>query len=159
MKVNDAISGVVLILFAGIVYALTWDYPGMPGQPYGPALFPRLIAVLMALTGLGLIISGLRRWRDAPPVVLAEWVGSPWHAAGLIAVVLSVVFYIYVSKSLGFILTGFVILAVLFLLLRGRAYLWSSLAIAAVTVIAIQQFFGDLLRVPLPWGVLQSIIW
>lgn len=159
MKVNDAISGVVLILLSGIVYALTWDYPGMPGQPYGPALFPRLIAVLMTLTGLALIISGLRRWREAPAIVLADWVRSPRHAAGLLAVVLSVIFYIFVSKSLGFILTGFIILAVLFLLLRGRAHLWSSLAIAAATVIAIQQFFGEFLRVPLPWGVLQNIIW
>lgn len=159
MKVNDALSGVVLVLLSGVIYALTWDYPGMPGQPYGPALFPRIIAVLMALTGLTLIISGLRRWRERPAVVFAEWVRSPRHAAGLIAVILSVVFYIYASKSLGFVLTGFIILAVLFLLLRGRAHLWSSLAIAAVTIIAIQQFFGELLRVPLPWGVLQSIIW
>jgi putative tricarboxylic transport membrane protein len=159
VKVNDAISGVVLIMLSGIVYALTWDYPGMPGQPYGPALFPRLIAVLMGLTGLALIVSGLRRWRQAPPVALADWMRSPRHAAGLLAVILSIVFYIYVSRSLGFILTGFIILAVLFLLLRGRAQLWSSLAIAAATVMAIQQFFGEFLRVPLPWGLLQNIIW
>ena len=48
MKVNDAISGAGLIVLAGLVYWLTWDFPGMHGQPYGPALFPRLIAVLMA---------------------------------------------------------------------------------------------------------------
>ena len=159
MKVNDAISGVVLVLLSGVVYVLTWDYPGMPGQPYGPALFPRLIAVLMALTGLTLIVSGLRRWRERPALVFAQWVRSPRHAAGLLAVILSVVFYIYASKSLGFVLTGFIILSVLFLLLRGRAHVWSSLAIAAVTTIAIQQFFGELLRVPLPWGVLQNVGW
>ena len=38
-------------------------------------------------------------------------------------------------------------------------HLLSSLAIAAVTTVAIQQFFGDLLRVPLPWGVLQGYAW
>lgn len=159
MKVNDALSGVVLILLSGIVYALTWDYPGMPGQPYGPALFPRLIAVLMALTGVALIVSGLRGWREAPAIVFADWVRSPRHAAGLVAVILSIIFYISASRSLGFIPTGFIILAVLFLLLRGRAHLWSSLAIAAATVIAIQQFFGEFLRVPLPWGLLQNIVW
>jgi putative tricarboxylic transport membrane protein len=57
------------------------------------------------------------------------------------------------------VLTGFVILAVLFVLLRGRAHVWSSLGIAAVAVVAIQQFFGGFLRVPLPWGVLQPIAW
>jgi putative tricarboxylic transport membrane protein len=159
VKVNDAISGVVILLLSGLVYYLTWNFPGMHGQPYGPALFPRLIAALMALAGLGLIASGVRKRVEAPLVVWPEWVRSPRHAASLLAVILAVVFYILVSRRLGFVLTAFTILTVLFLLLRGRAHLWSSLAIAAVATIAIQQFFGDLLRVPLPWGVLQSYAW
>ena len=159
MKVNDAISGVVFVLLAAIVYYLTVDFPGMHGQPYGPDLFPRLIAVLMALAGLGLIASGVRKRAEASSVILPDWVRSPRHAASLLAVILAVVFYILVSKALGFVLTAFAILTVLFLLLRGRSHLWSSLAIAAVTTVAIQQFFGDLLRVPLPWGVLQSYAW
>jgi putative tricarboxylic transport membrane protein len=159
VKVNDAISGVALLLLAALVYWLTWNFPGMPGQPYGPALFPRLIAVLMALAGLGLILSGVRKRSQAPLVVWPDWIHSQCHAASLMAVILAVVFYIVFSKRLGFVLTGFTILTVLFLLLRGRAHLWSSLAIAAVAVIAIQQFFGDFLRVPLPWGVLQPIAW
>ena len=159
MKVNDAISGAGLMLFSALIYYLTWDYPGMHGQPYGPDLFPRLIAVMMALGGLGLIVSGVRNRAAAPSVVLADWVRSPRHIASLLGVILAVIFYIIASYTLGFALTGFIILTVLFLLLRGRAYLWSSLAIAAVATVAIQQFFGDLLRVPLPWGVLQSYAW
>lgn len=159
MKVNDAISGLACVLLAGVVYWLTWDFPGMPGQPYGPALFPRLIAVLMALAGLGLILSGLRKRADAPAVLFPEWVRSPRHVASLLGVILAVVFYILASKPLGFVLSAFTVLTVLFLLLRGRAHVWSSLAIAAVSTIAIQQFFGDLLRVPLPWGVLRPIAW
>ncbi len=159
MKVNDAISGAGLIVLAGLIYWLTWDFPGMHGQPYGPALFPRLIAVLMTLAGLGLIVQGVRKRDEAPLVVLPDWMGSPRHAAALAAVILAVVFYIMAARTLGFVLTGFAILAVLFLLLRGRDHLVSSIAIAAVAVIAIQQFFGDFLRVPLPWGVLQPIAW
>lgn len=159
MKVNDAISGAALVLLAGLVFWLTRDFPGMPGQPYGPDLFPRLIATLMALAGLGLIVSGLRRRAEGPLVVWADWVGSPRHAAGLVAVIAGVTFYILSSRTLGFVLAGFLVLTALFLLLRGRAHVWSSLAIAAVAVLAIQQFFGDLLRVPLPWGVLQPFAW
>ena len=159
MKVNDAISGAGFIVLAGLVYWLTADFPGMYGQPYGPALFPRLIAVLMALAGLGLIVQGVRKRSEAPLVVRPEWMGSPRHAASFAAMILAVVFYIMASRPLGFVLTGFAILAVLFVLLRGRPHVWSSLALAAVTAIAIQQFFGDLLRVPLPWGVLQSVAW
>jgi putative tricarboxylic transport membrane protein len=159
VKVNDAISGVVLILLSGIVYYLTWDFPGMPGQPYGPALFPRLIAVLMALTGVSLIIGGVRKWGELPVVAFGEWVRSPRHIANLTAVILAVVFYILASRTLSFLLTGFTILTVLFLILRGRSHLWSSLVIAAAMTIAIQQLFGQFLRVPLPWGVLQSLAW
>ena len=159
MKVNDAISGVVFMLLAAIVYYLTVDFPDMHGQPYGPALVPRLIAVLMALAGLALIVTGMRNRARAPAVVMPQWVRSPRHIASLLAVILCVIFYILVSDMLGFVLTGFTILVLLFALLRGHEHLWSSLAIAAVTTIAIQQFFGDLLRVPLPWGVLQSYAW
>lgn len=159
MKVNDAIAGAGLIALAALIYWLTWDFPGMHGQPYGPALFPRLIAVLMTLAGLGLIVQGLRTRDQAPMVAVPDWARSPHHIASLLAVIAAVVFYIMVSRPLGFALTGFIILAGLFIVLRGRAHLWSSLSLAAVTAIAIQQFFGDLLRVPLPWGVLQSIAW
>lgn len=159
MKVNDAVSGVAFMLLAGLVWWLTSDFPGMPGQPYGPALFPRLIAMLMALAGIGLIVSDLRQRAGAPLFVCPDWVRSPRHAASLAAAIAAVIFYILASRTLGFVLTGFLILTTLFLLLRGRVHMWSSLAIAAVAVLAIQQFFGDFLRVPLPWGVLQPIAW
>lgn len=159
MKVNDAISGMGFVLLAGLVYWLTWDFPGMHGQPYGPALFPRLIAVMMAVGGLGLIVQGARKRAEGPSMTMPEWVRSPRHVAGLLAVIVAVIFYILVSRWLGFVLSAFIILVVLFTILRGRAHLWSSLAIAAVTTLAIQQFFGDLLRVPLPWGILQSVAW
>lgn len=159
MKVNDAIAGAGLIVLAALIYWLTWDFPGMHGQPYGPALFPRLIAVLMTLAGLGLIVQGVRARGVVPMITVPDWARSPRHVASLLAVIAAVVFYIMVSRPLGFVLTGFIILAVLFIVLRGRAHLWSSLSLAAVTAIAIQQFFGDLLRVPLPWGVLQDMAW
>jgi putative tricarboxylic transport membrane protein len=159
VKVNDAISGMGFVLLAGLIYWLTWDFPGMHGQPYGPALFPRLIAVMMAVGGLGLIVEGVRKRAEGPSMSVPEWVRSPRHVAGLLAAILAVVFYIVASRWLGFILSAFIILVVLFTVLRGRAHLWSSLAIAAVTTVAIQQFFGDLLRVPLPWGILQSVAW
>ena len=159
MKVNDAISGAAFVLLAGIVYYLTRDFPGMHGQPYGPALFPRLIAVFMALAGLALVVTGIRDRARAPVVVWPAWVRSPRHIASFLGVILAVIFYILASDALGFVLTGFAILVLLFVLLRGREHLLSSLAIAAVTTVAIQQFFGDLLRVPLPWGVLQDYAW
>jgi putative tricarboxylic transport membrane protein len=74
-------------------------------------------------------------------------------------VILAVVFYIMASRTLGFVLTGFIILT---RPVRAAARARPRLVVARHRgggVIAIQQFFGDFLRVPLPWGVLQPIAW
>ena len=69
------------------------------------------------------------------------------------------VFYINVSDWLGFLITGFLSLLAMLLWLRGPRYWLSSLAISAICVITLQAFFGHLLRVPLPWGLLQVVAW
>ena len=57
------------------------------------------------------------------------------------------------------VLTAFITLYVLLIWLRGARYWLSSAVISVVSVIVIQQFFGQFLRVPLPWGVLQPWSW
>ena len=43
MRANDAISGLVLIVLALAMMALTMQFSGIPRQKYGPALFPRIL--------------------------------------------------------------------------------------------------------------------
>ena len=45
MRVNDAVIGGVLVLFALAMIWYTRTFPAMPGQDYGPALFPVLIGI------------------------------------------------------------------------------------------------------------------
>ena len=61
MRFNDAVFGVVLLLVAIAVAATALTFPGMPGQSFGPALFPDIIAGGFALCGLALIWSGVRQ--------------------------------------------------------------------------------------------------
>ena len=63
MRLNDAVIGIALILFALAMIAYTRTFPEMPGQHYGPALFPVLIGIGFIITGVILIVSGLRRRR------------------------------------------------------------------------------------------------
>ncbi len=67
------------------------------------------------------------------------------------------VFYILVVDRLGFIPTGIVYLAALFLVFGVRPR-W-TLPLAVVLTLAIHTAFYKFLRVPLPWGVLQGFIW
>ena len=74
-------------------------------------------------------------------------------------VIAVLIFYIFVSDPLGFIPTAFICLMILLVWLRGLAYWRSSIMISIVAVIVIQQFFGEFLRVPLPWGIVPIFGW
>ena len=159
MKVNDAVSGVIFILFGLLIFYLTQDFPIMPGQKYGAGLFPRLIGFIMCLGGIALIIRGIRTRNGAPWVVVMDWVSSPRHVTSFFLVIGILIFYILISDLLGFIPTAFICLMILLVWLRGAAYWLSSAAIAIMTTIVIQQFFGEFLRVPLPWGIMPIFSW
>ncbi len=159
MKVNDAVPGAILIVFAAGVFQQTLGFPPMPGQDYGSRLFPQVIAGLMTLCGLSLIATGIANRHSEPLFVPAEWMRSPPHFVNFLLLVGLLIFYILVAGWLGFIPTAFIILTLLMTRLRGRGHLISTLAIAAVASLVMQQFFGQLLRVPLPWGIVPPVYW
>ncbi|MEJ8571362.1 tripartite tricarboxylate transporter TctB family protein [Microbaculum marinum] len=159
MKVNDAISGLLFVLLAGAIYYVTRNFPIMPGQDYGAAFFPRTIATFMAILGALLMIRGIREREAGPVAEPFEWMRSPGLVANFLLVVGALIFYIAVSDRLGFVITAFITLYALLFWLRGRRFWLSSLAISVVSVIVLQQFFGQFLRVPLPWGVLEAYAW
>lgn len=159
MKVNDAISGIFFILFGLLIFYLTRDFPILQGQKYGAALFPRLIGFFMGVGGVALIFRGVRMRDGAPLVTVMDWVSSPRHLASFFLVIFVLVFYILVSDVLGFIPTAFICLFVLLNWLRGISTWLSSAGISILAVIVIQQFFGEFLRVPLPWGIVPIFGW
>jgi putative tricarboxylic transport membrane protein len=158
VRLNDAVIGVALVLFALAIIWYTRTFPEMPGQDYGPALFPVLIGVGFMVTGAILIVSGLARFRTEPLVAGGDWLRSPPHVLSFLAVVLGLLFYILVSDWLGFIPTAALLLfGLLVLLRRGRPL--SSLAIALITTFVVNYAFTQFLLVPLPLGLLQHVIY
>jgi len=161
VKLNDAVWGALLLLFAAAILVHVQAFGKIPGQQYGPALFPGLVAVGLAICGVLLIGNGLaartHRREHARWVALAPWTRSRQHVLAF-AVTLAVnVAYILVVDRLGFIPTGVVYLAALFLVFGVRPR-W-ILPLAVVLTLAIHTAFYKLLRVPLPWGVLQGYLW
>lgn len=157
MKLNDAVFGLLLVLLGGGVFAAVQGYPKIPGQPVGPALFPGLIAAGLCVTGVLLIVKGLRHRTTQPWLAWDDWVGSRRHVAGLLVLLGSIVFYIAVADKLGFLLTATLILVANFLVLRVRPL--PALAVAVIAALGVHLAFYKLLRVPLPWGVLQGVAW
>ena len=157
MRFNDAVFGVALIVFALSVWAYSGTFPEMPGQAYGPALFPRVIAAALLVCGVSLAVGGLRHLRSTGWVSLGEWARHPRQVANLALVPLSLILYIVLSEPLGFVPVALGLLLLLFLANGLRVQY--ALILAAVTTLVVHSAFYQLLRVPLPWGILQEIAW
>jgi len=161
VRINDAITGCVLVIFALAEIAYTQTFPSLFGQSYGPELFPRIIGVGLVICGLLLIIRGVRQKQSASPDV--RWLDpGPWFQQtrlkiNLFLVMLALIAYVLFSDWLGFIITSMLILSVL--LFRLGSSLTQSLLIASATTATLQLIFAKLLLVPLPAGLLQGLVY
>ena len=155
MKVNDAVIGACLIALAIAILVHIQAYPLIPGQKYGPALFPGVIAVGLIGCGLLLVRRGVRAGR--PLVAFASWMRDPSLVTNFLAICIVLVFYIAAVGTLGFIPTATVCLVALFLKLRVRVL--PAIVVALAATLVIHTLFYKLLRVPLPWGVLEPVLW
>ena len=157
MKINDAFWGLLLMALGATVLFAVRNYPNIPGQPVGPALFPGLIALGMCIGGAMLVWQGWRDRADGPWLEWEDWVNSPRHTRALVALLGSVVFYIVVADDLGFLITAVLMMVMLFRSLQvpwRRSVFW-----AVVATLVVHFAFYKLLRVPLPWGVLTPLAW
>lgn len=157
MKINDAISGAVLLALAIAVLFTISSYPNIPGQNVGPAAFPGLLAGLLAACALGLIWRGLRPENRGDWLVPGAWLKSGYHLRNFLLTNAGLLFYILASDPLGFIPTSAILLAVLFWALRVRRALILPLALGVTLLI--HTIFYKGLRVPLPWGILLPVQW
>lgn len=152
MKINDAVFGVVFALLGAVVLFHVQSYPKIPGQGYGAAIFPGLVAVGFIVCGVLLVISGVRHRRDAPWFTGDNWLHSSRHIVAVLAIVLGVVAYIALVETIGFLIVAPMLLLAWFRVLGVR---WAlAIPAALLVVLAIWYVFYKLLRVPLPWGVL-----
>jgi putative tricarboxylic transport membrane protein len=156
MRPSDLLTG-LFILAAGLAVAgYAQTFPPMPGQPIGPGLFPTIIGLGLALTGAALAASGLKRG-DARWLEFDDWLRSPRALARVALVLGALIIYTAVVDGLGFLITGSLLLSVLFATFGVRRRAIVPLAIG-VTV-GIHACFYTGLGVPLPWGVLEAMAW
>ena len=156
MRVGDRTFGVFSIAFGAAVAAYAWSFPATPGHPVGPAVFPAAIGCSLVVAGALLLIGGLRQSRETW-IELTAWTRNRRLAANFGVVLASVLFYALAVERLGFLITAILLLAILFGAFGVRRARILPLAVAVA--LAIHFSFYTLLRVPLPWGVLEGIAW
>jgi putative tricarboxylic transport membrane protein len=157
MKVNDAIAGALLLALALAIGGYAATLPAIPGQRYGAAAFPMLVALGLGACALLLVRQGAREWRTAPRIVWADWARSRRSLVNLAVTSALLIAYLFLSEPVGFIPIAAAILFVQCLSLRVPWW-WSAFT-AIVATLVIHAAFYKLLRVPLPWGVLTPIAW
>jgi len=152
MKINDAVFGAVFALLGAVVLVHVQSFPNIPGQQYGAAIFPGLVAAGFVVCGVLLVMSGARARGEGGWFAAGDWMRSSRHVLAAAAIVAGVAAYIALAERVGFLLVAPILLVVWFRVLGVR---WgAALLAAAVTTVVIWYGFYKLLRVPLPWGVL-----
>ncbi|MBP0599260.1 tripartite tricarboxylate transporter TctB family protein [Herbaspirillum sp. LeCh32-8] len=174
MKINDALSGALVALFAIAIWIASDRLPAM-GQDIGPNVFPQALACGFMICAVLLVVRGLRGLRktsaahastiaavgdneqDAHWFTVPQWMGDRHAVFAFLLIPASLLFYIWVSEPLGFLPTAFILLLVLFLTFRTR--MMTAVPVALLSALGIHYIFYKLLKVPLPWGVLNSVAW
>lgn len=157
MKVDDRILGA---LFAFLGVAVLWHvqgFPVIPGQKFGAALFPGVVSAGLVICGLLLAVRGVRRRAAAGRLVsLDAWARDPLIVVRFLSVPAGLLFYILTSNFLGFHITASLAMLAWLLVFGTRPL--PALAIAIAFPVLMHSAFYKLLRVPLPWGLLQSVV-
>jgi putative tricarboxylic transport membrane protein len=157
MKLNDAISGALLLALSIAIFVAIQSFPKIPGQNIGPGAFPGLLAFLLAVCAVILIIRGLKERLGGRWFTPGAWLQSPAHLRNFLVTVGSLLFYIALSNTLGFLFCGVVVLCAMMWTLGVRPPVFIPIALVATLVI--HTIFYKALRVPLPWGFMLPVAW
>jgi putative tricarboxylic transport membrane protein len=155
MNLSDRLSGLLAVCLGLSVVLLTRTFPPMPGQSIGPALFPSLTGAGLVAFGAWMVVAD--RAAGGGWLRFDDWVRRPRMVANLVLVVVALVVYALVLPVVGFFVTSAVFLTTLMVTFGAPAR--RALPVAVVVTMAIHYAFYSLLRVPLPWGLLEAVAW
>ena len=149
---TDIVTGTGVIAFACFILAWSSRFPEARDADFGPALFPRVVSVLLILLGV-LLLFQVRKLKAQAQSYVGEVTEeeSPTSAGGMrnVAItIVAIIAYIAIVDKVGFIPTTLVFLFVLtkaYGLTTFRSVLSSCFITAFVFVL-----FSLLLRVVLP---------
>lgn len=142
---SDRITGLVLLALAVAYGVAASGFEARIGDPLGPAVFPLVLSIPLALLSLYLLL------RPDPEPRWAR--GRPLLRQAL--AVLTFVAYAYVLEPLGFVVASILAVAVLGRLLG--AALWRAAAAGVAISITLFVLVDRLLSLPLPAGVLAFL--
>jgi len=154
---NDYVGAGIFIALGVFIWAISFQFPVLPGGHPGPSLFPRVLGTLFIFFSLIVILEGRRKSKTPPPPAEADEGGNVTitgreNYLNAVLVIILIAAFIAFAKYLGFILTGGAVLFILMWRLHVKPHI--GLIISAVVMCVIYSVFSKGLRVPLPHGFL-----
>lgn len=157
MKVSDVISGAFFLALSIFILVYAQTLPPMPGQRYGAGAFPTVIALGLGGFSLVMMFQAWRTRQGTRWIEFAEWARDAKTLGNFLLALVLIVLYVLFSETVGFIPLSIAILLILFW--RQGVSLRTGAVVAVAATLAIQLSFSDLLRVPLPRGLLTNYLW
>lgn len=155
MQLSQKFIG-ILALCGGVAIAYgTMEFREVPGQVYGSAFFPRILAACFIIIGLVFVL-------EPAPVSnkfllkKIDWEIDWLSLLKQLSIPLTGILWILCVEPLGFMATTLLLLFGLMQIARGK--LVQSIFIAAALTFALYFIFGSLLRVPLPFGFVEQVL-
>ncbi|WP_119168168.1 tripartite tricarboxylate transporter TctB family protein [Algihabitans albus] len=155
MKIADWALGLLLTASGAVVLWEAQSFPSPVGQLYGAAFFPTIVGSGMALVGVLMSMTGLRKAKTGV-VRFDEWHPNAATLARLALPIGITLAIIFVMPHAGFLATATVSLIVFQVFLGVRWLV--ALPIALIGAVVISYVFGTLLRVALPYGPLEALL-
>ena len=146
MKTGNWMAGLFLLLLSSAIWILTSSFPpsDIANTP-GPAFFPRLVALIMAVLTVLMLLENVRKNDKS---MLFDW-ASPGIVRNSLLFVLSAV-YCGLLSYIGFLILTPICLLIMMLIMQRKGMLgWMMFSSLAATA-AIYLVFQVLLDVPLP---------
>jgi len=155
MRINDFFFGIAFLALGSGVVVEAREFPAVPGQLYGAAVFPTLVGAALVFFGLSLCVSGARDFRWSSTFLPPPWVKFPRQITAVLLTLGGLLFCALFAERLGFMACIFVLTFPLQLCLGARPA--HALAVSAGTAAAIEAGFVWLLGAPLPRGLVESL--
>ena len=122
----------------------------------GPGLLPFLLGSLLIIVSLPLLVGSLLRFKPTVPGTGEMGIWAEVEFKNVLIILIALVAYALLLERLGFLLTAFLFLFVLFATFYPRKWFF-ALGVSLITILVTYALFVMALRVELPSGLLR--IW
>lgn len=152
MRLPDFWTGLALAAFGLAIALIARGFP-VPAGAASPRLFPTIIGAAMALMGAAI---ALRGFRNAADFTMPEWLGKPRRMALMAYLPLAIIIFALIAPTYGTIAVAVPIMIVHCMIYGLKPLPAVAMGLFAGT--AIPLAFGELLGIPLPYGVIEELL-